>query len=80
MEEEKLSPSEGLKRFLLNQIEKKGAIPFVQFMEWCLYNETYGYYQSNPMRIGKEGDYYTIQVQMFTPFWCHDCQTTLSNG
>lgn len=59
MEEEKGSPPEGLKRFLLSQIEKKGAIPFVQFMEWCLYHETYGYYQSNPMRIGKEGDYYT---------------------
>lgn len=59
MEEEKGERQEGLKRFLLDQIEKRGAIPFVQFMEWCLYHETYGYYQSHQTRIGKEGDYYT---------------------
>lgn len=59
MEEEKGDRQEGLKRFLLNQIKKRGAIPFVQFMEWCLYHETYGYYQSRQTRIGKEGDYYT---------------------
>ncbi len=59
MEEEKGRRQEGLKRFLLTQIEKRGAIPFAQFMEWCLYHETYGYYQSNRSRIGKEGDYYT---------------------
>ncbi len=59
MEEAKGGRQEGLKRFLLDQIEKRGAIPFVQFMEWCLYHETYGYYQSNRSRIGKRGDYYT---------------------
>ena len=59
MEKEKRSQEEGLRRFILSQIEKKGPIPFSQFMEWCLYHPEYGYYQSERTTIGKEGDYYT---------------------
>jgi len=59
MEEEERSRSEELKQFILSQIEEKGPIPFSQFMEWCLYHPQYGYYQSEGLRIGKEGDYYT---------------------
>ena len=59
MEEEKRSREEDLRRFIFSQIEKKGPIPFSQFMEWCLYHPEYGYYQSDRTRIGKEGDYYT---------------------
>jgi len=59
MEEEKRSRGEELRRFILAQIEKKGSIPFSQFMEWCLYHPEYGYYQTKGTRIGKEGDYYT---------------------
>ncbi len=59
MEEEKRGRGELLKQFILSRIEEKGAIPFSQFMEWCLYHPEYGYYQSEGLRIGKEGDYYT---------------------
>jgi SAM-dependent MidA family methyltransferase len=59
MEEEKGNRGESLKRFILSQIERKGTIPFSQFMEWCLYHPDYGYYRSGRMNIGKEGDFYT---------------------
>ena len=38
---------------------RKRGRPFSQFMEWCLYHPTFGYYQTEDVRIGKEGDYYT---------------------
>ncbi len=59
MEEEKRSRGEGLRRFILSQIEERGPVPFAQFMEWCLYHPEYGYYRSDKERIGKNGDYYT---------------------
>jgi len=59
METEKKSRSEALKKWILFQIEKKGPVPFAQFMEWCLYHPEYGYYHSKETRIGKDGDYYT---------------------
>jgi SAM-dependent MidA family methyltransferase len=59
MEEENRGKKEGLKRFILSQIEEKGPVPFSQFMEWCLYHPDYGYYQSGRALIGKDGDYYT---------------------
>ena len=59
MEEEKRSEGGGLRRFILSQIEERGPIPFVQFMDWCLYHPEYGYYRSEKTRIGREGDYYT---------------------
>jgi SAM-dependent MidA family methyltransferase len=59
MEEEKKNREESLRKFILSQIEKRGPLPFSQFMAWCLYHPEYGYYQSKGTRIGKEGDYYT---------------------
>jgi len=59
MEEEKRRRGEGLKGFVLSQIEERGPIPFAQFMDWCLYHPEYGYYRSEKTRIGKDGDYYT---------------------
>jgi SAM-dependent MidA family methyltransferase len=59
MEEENRDQEERLKRFILSQIEEKGPVPFSQFMEWCLYHPEGGYYRSNKIRIGREGDYYT---------------------
>jgi SAM-dependent MidA family methyltransferase len=59
MEEEERSRGEDLRRFILAQIDKKGPIPFSQFMEWCLYHPEYGYYQTKGTRVGKKGDYYT---------------------
>jgi SAM-dependent MidA family methyltransferase len=59
MEEEKRNRGESLRKFILSQIEKRGSLPFSQFMAWCLYHPEYGYYQSKETRVGKEGDYYT---------------------
>lgn len=59
MEEEKRDRRENLRRFIFSQIDKRGPLPFSQFMDWCLYHPEYGYYQSGGVRIGKDGDYYT---------------------
>jgi len=59
MEEEERSREERLRRFVFSQIEKRGAIPFSQFMEWCLYHPVDGYYRSEKAHIGREGDFYT---------------------
>ena len=59
MEEEKRSRGETLRKFILSEIKKRGPIPFSQFMEWCLYHPDYGYYRSEKMNIGKDGDFYT---------------------
>jgi SAM-dependent MidA family methyltransferase len=59
MEKEKRNRGERLRRLILSQIEERGAIPFSQFMEWCLYHPEDGYYQSERMNIGRDGDFYT---------------------
>ena len=59
MEKGERGQQEGLRRFILSQMEEKGPVPFSRFMEWCLYHPDYGYYQSGKTTIGKEGDYYT---------------------
>ena len=59
MEEEKRSRGERLRRFILSQIEERGAIPFSQFMEWCLYHPDDGYYRSERVGMGKDGDFFT---------------------
>ena len=59
MEKEEGRREESLKTFILSQIEERGPVPFSQFMEWCLYHPTYGYYTSERTKIGKDGDYYT---------------------
>ena len=59
MEKEESRQKEGLRRFILMQMEEKGPIPFSQFMEWCLYHPDYGYYRSGRRTIGRKGDYYT---------------------
>ncbi len=39
--------------------KKVKCITFLQYMQACLYDEQYGYYRSGPVRVGKEGDFYT---------------------
>ncbi len=51
--------SRELKDFILSQIKERGAIPFSEFMEWCLYHPDYGYYRSENTKIGVAGDYYS---------------------
>src|SRR5208337_134641 len=37
----------------------RGPLPFVRFMEHCLYHPRHGYYASGRGSRGREGDYYT---------------------
>ncbi|MDO8785313.1 MAG: SAM-dependent methyltransferase [Syntrophales bacterium] len=48
-----------LRQFILSQIRESGPISFSQFMEWCLYHPEYGYYFSEGVKTGRDGDYYT---------------------
>ncbi|MHB9098002.1 MAG: class I SAM-dependent methyltransferase [Syntrophales bacterium] len=50
---------DGLRNFILAHIRESGPVPFVRFMEWCLYHPDYGYYHSEGTKTGKRGDYYT---------------------
>ena len=52
-------------RYLLDKIIQKinttpeQKITFAQYMDLCLYDPEYGYYHSNNLKIGKEGDFFT---------------------
>lgn len=48
-----------LERIIQETIRQTGPIPFEQFMEFCLYYPSLGYYTSGKNRIGVHGDYYT---------------------
>ncbi|MFD2612785.1 class I SAM-dependent methyltransferase [Paenibacillus gansuensis] len=37
----------------------EGSISFRDYMEACLYHESWGYYMSDSPKLGREGDYYT---------------------
>ncbi|MBD1910616.1 MULTISPECIES: class I SAM-dependent methyltransferase [unclassified Leptolyngbya] len=39
--------------------QPQGRIPFTEFMNLALYDPEYGYYATNRVNIGKEGDFYT---------------------
>lgn len=49
-----------LATWILDKIARDGAIRFRDYMSWCLYHPTYGYYMQNRPVIGKDGDYYTV--------------------
>lgn len=48
-----------LRQWIFSTLREKGPIPFSQWMAWCLYHPQYGYYRSEEVKIGKEGDYFT---------------------
>ena len=48
-----------LKDIIIEEIRKKGKIPFARFMRLALYHPQLGYYNSGTERIGRSGDYYT---------------------
>ncbi|MBB2147668.1 class I SAM-dependent methyltransferase [Pedobacter gandavensis] len=49
----------GLHTLIKNKISRNGAISFCDYMEMCLYHPKFGYYNTEGMKIGKQGDYYT---------------------
>ena len=48
-----------LRNLIIESINKKGKIPFAEFMQMALYHPKYGYYNSDKERVGRFGDYYT---------------------
>lgn len=48
-------------RAIVRRIEQspERAIPFRDYMEQCLYDPQHGYYMSDRVKIGREGDFYT---------------------
>ena len=48
-----------LEAFIRQRIVDTGGIPFVEYMEHCLYHPTFGYYIAPRERIGKSGDFFT---------------------
>ncbi|NIK68436.1 SAM-dependent methyltransferase [Paenibacillus sp. BK720] len=42
-----------------NGSDKLRCMTFKQYMSLCLYDGQYGYYRSGPVRVGREGDFYT---------------------
>jgi SAM-dependent MidA family methyltransferase len=51
-----------LSEIIIQKIQKDGPISFHDFMDLALYHPSFGYYNSEQNKIGKEGDYYTSPV------------------
>ncbi|MDI6726994.1 MAG: SAM-dependent methyltransferase [Smithellaceae bacterium] len=50
---------EELTCYITSQIKRHGPVTFARFMDWCLYQEQWGYYRRGVNKIGKAGDFYT---------------------
>jgi len=48
-----------LRRKIEAEIGEHGPIPFSRYMEMCLYDTEFGYYNRNASQFGKAGDFYT---------------------
>ncbi|WP_162848356.1 class I SAM-dependent methyltransferase [Paenibacillus nanensis] len=57
-----IAGSSQLGRIISNRRHEGRMVPsisFCSYMEACLYDEQYGYYQSGAVRVGKSGDFFT---------------------
>ncbi len=48
-----------LREIILEEIRRRGPIPFSRYMELCLYHPELGYYARAREQFGKTGDFYT---------------------
>ncbi len=48
-----------LQNIIIEEIRKKGKIPFAGFMQHALYHPQFGYYNTGTEQVGRFGDYYT---------------------
>jgi SAM-dependent MidA family methyltransferase len=48
-----------LREIIVDEIRRRGSIPFSRYMELCLYHPQLGYYFRPGKRFGKAGDFYT---------------------
>jgi SAM-dependent MidA family methyltransferase len=44
---------------IVEKIKERGLVTFEQFMSMALYDTEFGYYNTEPRKIGREGDFYT---------------------
>jgi SAM-dependent MidA family methyltransferase len=49
----------GLRDIIVEEIRRRGPIPFSRYMELCLYHADLGYYARAQEQFGKAGDFYT---------------------
>ena len=85
------APVSPLVKIIQNEIKNTGPIPFVRFMELCLYHPEFGYYCSPRDKIGLHADYDTSPsihpifatllgkqiLQMILAIQCEDEKITL---
>ena len=50
---------ESLRARIVDEIRRRGPIPFSRYMEMCLYQPELGYYARPREQFGKAGDFYT---------------------
>jgi SAM-dependent MidA family methyltransferase len=61
------------------------AIPFKDYMDLCLYHEPLGYYRSDRLKIGREGDFYTsssigsVMGEMLASYIRKECAANYSS-
>ncbi len=48
-----------LEQFISSEIDASGGLSFADFMGHCLYHPQHGYYMTDRVRIGKQGDFFT---------------------
>ncbi|HET8667371.1 MAG TPA: SAM-dependent methyltransferase, partial [Terriglobales bacterium] len=48
-----------LRERIVEEIRRRGPIPFSRYMEMCLYEPELGYYSRSREQFGKAGDFYT---------------------
>ena len=51
--------SEQLQKRCIERVRQRGKVSFVDFMSWCLYEPSLGYYESPQNPIGRRGDFVT---------------------
>jgi SAM-dependent MidA family methyltransferase len=54
-----IPPATELERKIIARLRRDGPMTFRQFMQSALYDETFGYYNTERAKIGPQGDYYT---------------------
>jgi len=56
---EVIEENEQLRKLIREAIARSGGLPFIDYMQMCLYHPQHGYYMTPRKRIGKEGDFFT---------------------